>query len=217
MCPESPEARERRLARAREWKRLNAKAHAQNVAEYRRRFPEKARAQNAVAHALSNGTLVKATGCAECGRTEDLCAHHEDYTKALDVVWLCRPCHIRHHREDLNRGPRKSNASVAKLKEFQVIRIRELLATGLLTNREISKLFDVTPENISSIRTGNTWNSIKHNLVIERGQRGAPPIPQSVMDQVHDMAARKLTQAAISRELGIANSTVSRILHGRKS
>ena len=31
-----------------------------------------------------------------CGRTPTH-AHHEDYSKPLDVVWLCVRCHIRHH------------------------------------------------------------------------------------------------------------------------
>jgi hypothetical protein len=36
--------------------------------------------------------------CEKCG---DMFSqmHHEDYSKPLEVVWLCRPCHLRHHQE----------------------------------------------------------------------------------------------------------------------
>jgi hypothetical protein len=46
-----------------------------------------------VARALTNGTLVKQP-CEVCGdvKTE---AHHDDYSKPLDVRWLC----FKHHRE----------------------------------------------------------------------------------------------------------------------
>jgi hypothetical protein len=29
-------------------------------------------------------------------------AHHEDYDKPLEVVWLCQPCHKQRHKEILN-------------------------------------------------------------------------------------------------------------------
>ena len=39
--------------------------------------------------------------CADCG-TDWVEMHHEDYGKPLDVVWLCRGCHLgRHRREGL--------------------------------------------------------------------------------------------------------------------
>lgn len=53
--------------------------------------------------ALCNGTLVKPDHCSECGwkvqgRKRRLVAHHPDYSKPLDVVWLCRPCHDAEHK-----------------------------------------------------------------------------------------------------------------------
>jgi ribosomal protein S27AE len=35
--------------------------------------------------------------CARCGAFPDVHAHHEDYSKPLDVIWLCPPCHMQHH------------------------------------------------------------------------------------------------------------------------
>lgn len=37
--------------------------------------------------------------CQDCGSTESQ-KHHEDYSKPLDVIWLCRPCHLNRHREE---------------------------------------------------------------------------------------------------------------------
>lgn len=58
--------------------------------------PEKRRAQQAVSNAVRDGRLVRGTVCeqadATCrGRIE---AHHDDYSKPLEVRWLC----VGHHR-----------------------------------------------------------------------------------------------------------------------
>ena len=37
--------------------------------------------------------------CIKCGSKEQLQRHHLDYNKPLEVVILCRPCHIREHKE----------------------------------------------------------------------------------------------------------------------
>ena len=53
-------------------------------------------ARDAVANALRDGRLSRLP-CAVCGslRSE---AHHEDYSKPFDVVWLCKLHHeIAHH------------------------------------------------------------------------------------------------------------------------
>jgi ribosomal protein S27AE len=36
--------------------------------------------------------------CIRCGNEKSL-AHHEDYDKPLDVMWLCQPCHKQRHKE----------------------------------------------------------------------------------------------------------------------
>ena len=57
------------------------------------RNPEKRRAQVAVGNAVRDGRLQKEP-CAVCG-TEKVQAHHDDYSKPLEVTWLC----ASHHRE----------------------------------------------------------------------------------------------------------------------
>ena len=61
-----------------------------SVASWRLRNPEKNRAHRAVFVALRNGGIVKEP-CL-CGE-EKVQAHHEDYSKPLDVIWLCKAHH----------------------------------------------------------------------------------------------------------------------------
>ena len=93
--------REERQASSRAW----AQAHPERIREIRRKWvadhPEERRAHLAVRRALRDGTLVR-SACEfdgpECrGRME---AHHEDYSKPLDVRWLCQYHHGLTRRVD---------------------------------------------------------------------------------------------------------------------
>jgi hypothetical protein len=56
----------------------------------------KVRAHNKVKTALLNGSLVKGI-CEKCG-SSDVRAHHDDYSKPLQVRWLCQRHHMQHHK-----------------------------------------------------------------------------------------------------------------------
>lgn len=62
---------------------------------YRRAQPLVYAARTAVGNALQSGRLVRPTACTRCQRVCKLDGHHEDYTKPLEVVWVCRRCHYR--------------------------------------------------------------------------------------------------------------------------
>jgi len=64
-------------------------------ANWRRQNPEKYLAHVAVQKALSSGALVKGS-CEICG-DPSVDAHHTDYTRPLEVRWLCRRHHVRLH------------------------------------------------------------------------------------------------------------------------
>lgn len=65
---------------------------------FRPRLRQKQKAADTLNAAIRNGSLARQP-CERCGATEKIDAHHEDYSKPLDVVWLCKPCHGLRHRE----------------------------------------------------------------------------------------------------------------------
>lgn len=58
--------------------------------------PLKYEARTAVNNAIRDGRLSKGV-CEVCGSSNTQ-AHHEDYTKPLDIIWLCFPCHKKAHQ-----------------------------------------------------------------------------------------------------------------------
>lgn len=69
----------------------------ERVRRWRTKHPERFNAHKAVFVALRAGRLKKQPCFCGDNNTE---AHHTDYTKALDVVWLCKE---HHKKADLER------------------------------------------------------------------------------------------------------------------
>lgn len=63
-----------------------------SAVRHRRKYPERARARQAVRNAIRDGKLLEQP-CEVCGGKPQ--AHHEDYAKPFEVQWLC----FKHHRE----------------------------------------------------------------------------------------------------------------------
>jgi hypothetical protein len=63
---------------------------------YRKRNPEKAKAHGIVSYAIRKGHLVRQP--CWCGNLKSQ-AHHADYSKPLEVVWLCQKHHKELHRK----------------------------------------------------------------------------------------------------------------------
>ncbi len=57
--------------------------------------PDKYKARRKVMHEIEMGRMVR--GVCACGSTENIQAHHEDYSKPMEVVWMCAVCHRKHH------------------------------------------------------------------------------------------------------------------------
>lgn len=72
------------------------KLHIRKVTmRWREENPLAYRAQTAVSNAVRDRRLFKEP-CALCG-DETVHAHHKDYSKPLEVIWLCPKCHHRLH------------------------------------------------------------------------------------------------------------------------
>jgi len=61
---------------------------------WRKKNKQKIKCHTAVKIALLKGSLVKQP-CEKCAAKAE--AHHDDYTKPLDVKWFCRRHHAREH------------------------------------------------------------------------------------------------------------------------
>ena len=78
-------------------KRPDRKAHnAANARRFREANPLAYTAQTAVNNALRDGRLTREP-CLFCATIEHVHGHHRDYSKPLEVVWLCAKCHHRLH------------------------------------------------------------------------------------------------------------------------
>jgi hypothetical protein len=63
--------------------------------QYRLKNKDKISAHNKVSWAIASGSLIRKP-CEICGAFI-VDAHHEDYLKPLEVNWLCKTHHKRHH------------------------------------------------------------------------------------------------------------------------
>lgn len=68
--------------------------------------PLKHKAQRMAFLAARSGRITRPTHCQKCGKECTPHSHHDDYSKPLDVRWLCAKCHGAEHR-----GRRKLEAA----------------------------------------------------------------------------------------------------------
>ena len=96
----------RQLIASREKTELDRARDRKHAERYRFAYPEKEAAKRKVAAALKKGLLDRPAICSSCreeppprrdGR-RTIHAHHADYSRPLDVTWLCSLCHAKEHR-----------------------------------------------------------------------------------------------------------------------
>jgi hypothetical protein len=88
---------EKLKALRKEWRKRNLGKMSKYVREWQKRNPEKLKAHHAINHAVEDGKLIKPLMCQRCGAETKLEGHHKDYSKPLDVEWLCEICHTKEH------------------------------------------------------------------------------------------------------------------------
>lgn len=69
------------------------------ITRWRKRHPDHYRAHHAVYYALKK-IKIKKMPCEICGSLKLVEGHHRDYSKPLDVVWLCKDHHQEEHKKN---------------------------------------------------------------------------------------------------------------------
>jgi hypothetical protein len=75
------------------------KIYNRTIARLRWRNPlerPKMQARYALNQAVRKGR-IRRQNCSNCGTDKNVQGHHVDYTKPLEVAWLCRSCHSSLH------------------------------------------------------------------------------------------------------------------------
>jgi len=88
--------------------KLSAKRKENQRQYYKRWYKENGRKRNhnseramSIVHiAVKSGKIIKPILCERCNETKRLYAHHKDYSKPLEVLWLCASCHKITHQID---------------------------------------------------------------------------------------------------------------------
>jgi hypothetical protein len=81
-------------------KKWKNKEYRSNRLEYHKKWRKfnkiKISAQNAIRNKIKSRPCL----CELCGdKNKKILGHHQDYSKQLQVIWLCPPCHYKVHHE----------------------------------------------------------------------------------------------------------------------
>lgn len=87
---------ERKFANLR-WQQANSGVHNKACRKWDRANRHKSNASLRIYRAIKRGDLTRGT-CETCGTNDRIHGHHADYSKPLDVQWLCEAHHRKEHR-----------------------------------------------------------------------------------------------------------------------
>ena len=65
---------------------------------HRAAHPVESAARAALGNAVRSGRIIKPSQCQMCARGGRIHGHHSDYSKPLEVRWVCAKCHGAIHR-----------------------------------------------------------------------------------------------------------------------
>ena len=94
------------IENANTWHKNNPKRLNMARIKWKKNNRTKLLAHQKVQRAVRNGKVQKPSLCEKCGcPCKSLHGHHDDYSRPLDVIWLCPSCHKFLHAA-LNRKPK---------------------------------------------------------------------------------------------------------------
>ena len=83
-----------------------ARGHIHKIYD-RARDPQKLRARQKLRTEIKAGRISKPCTCDDCRQQFSIAmihGHHEDYSKPLEVNWLCPQCHADRHKKEDSRA-----------------------------------------------------------------------------------------------------------------
>jgi len=89
--------REKNRIRQKLWRQENRSKYALQITEWKKSNPEKAASHSLILWAIKTGLIKRDSECKQCGKNCKTEGHHENYSKPLEVTWLCKLCHAKKH------------------------------------------------------------------------------------------------------------------------
>ena len=80
------------------WREQNREKDNAVKTTWKTNNPEARLAHKRIHNATKSGRMVRPPKCSACDKSAKIEAHHSDYARPYDVVWLCPPCHNSKHR-----------------------------------------------------------------------------------------------------------------------
>lgn len=74
------------------------KKSVEAVAKWREKNAHKRKAHRVVEWAVKTGKIIKPKICPVCDNFGFIHSHHKDYSKPLEIEWMCSKCHGLEHR-----------------------------------------------------------------------------------------------------------------------
>ena len=132
---------------------------------YKKKYRSKISARKKVYKAIKAGRLIRQP-CEKCSTTEDIQAHHDDYSKPFDVRWLCREHHLEWHRDntaiykDIHKAP-PSDRIVGEILNAEAVKViryaRKYMGTS---TKKLAGLYGIHINTVNDALRGETWAEV---------------------------------------------------------
>lgn len=119
-----------------------------------------------VRDAIKRGELARPDECSKCGATPKrrsdgksaIQGHHADYSKPLEVEWLCSKCHraVTPLPKVIGAPTYGERNGFSKLKAHEVLEIR----ASSLSSRALGEIYSVDHKTILRAKSGEHWSHI---------------------------------------------------------
>jgi len=76
------------------------KKNKEKFQKYLSKYPNRHEVRMQTNNAIDKGLIVRAKNCENCGGSENIEAHHDNYNYPLNIKWLCKNYHASWHCEN---------------------------------------------------------------------------------------------------------------------